>query len=403
MTINLHRNESVGTVNSVSTSATSGSVGRKRPPVFPQKLYDMLENAERDGYSHIISWMPDGKSFKIHVDPTSSCEKSKEDEEAIVAILKKTFNQTRYKSFLRQIQLYGFQRVYKGPQKGECSHELFVRGQRDLLYRKSIEDFQNVSNSSIAAKSRSPIRSPKRTVHLKLPTGMVLPPPPPLLREVTPDLTLSLQQRDATGPSPDNIRSSSAESSESETDFAWPFQQFCGSGPIHCSSRRGSQCQYLATSQIPTRLLNLVVPDSDDDDDENVFVDAKSKRDSADKSKRRSSSILSLALKEEEDLNLERRRSSCRSSMTSKSERRRSSMSILSLAMSEDFGLELENSISLFGNLSLGLEGPMTAELGRELERFVAEDCEDAVVSIKSDASIKRDAATRAQILPQAA
>merc|ERR1712113_806402 len=125
--------------------------------------------------------------------------------------------------------------------------------------------------------------------------------------------------------------------------------------------------------------------------------------------KRRSSSILSLALSEEEQeeigIKLEPRQMSCRSSITSRgSERRRSSMSVLSLAMSEDFGLELEQSISKLGNLSLGLDAPMTAEFNRELERFVAEDCDDDDAGAIFVPSIKREAvATHAQVLPQAA
>merc|ERR1712072_632197 len=144
-------------------------------------------------------------------------------------------------------------------------------------------------------------------------------------------------------------REAAANENDGESDFVWPRPQFCGSGPspnVRCSSRRGSQCQYLATSEIPTQLLNLVLPDSDDEDIV-VDVEEKSKRNSVDKSSRRSSSILSLAaMSEEFGLELERkgRSSSIRSS-------------ILSLAMSEDFGLELENSMS---KLSLGGDMPLS-------------------------------------------
>mmetsp|Transcript_9551 Transcript_9551/g.28500 ORF Transcript_9551/g.28500 Transcript_9551/m.28500 type:complete len:258 (-) Transcript_9551:144-917(-) len=111
---------------------------KKRHSAFPLRLYDMLESAEELGYANVISWMPDGKSFKIHVDGTRDLG----DEKAIVQALQRTFNITRYRSFLRQLQLYGFDRTYKGPNRGECRHELFVRGQRDLLLRKSVGDFQ---------------------------------------------------------------------------------------------------------------------------------------------------------------------------------------------------------------------------------------------------------------------
>mmetsp|Transcript_22739 Transcript_22739/g.47692 ORF Transcript_22739/g.47692 Transcript_22739/m.47692 type:complete len:121 (+) Transcript_22739:121-483(+) len=116
------RNIITGTNPSSSSSESYSRSNRKRrPPVFPKRLYDMLENAERDGYSHVISWMPDGKSFKIHVDGSLD----EEDEKAIIEILKRTFKQTRFKSFLRQLQLYGFERICKGPRRGECKHGLY--------------------------------------------------------------------------------------------------------------------------------------------------------------------------------------------------------------------------------------------------------------------------------------
>jgi hypothetical protein len=112
---------------------------QKRIPVFPQRLYDMLEQAEERGYDHIISWMPDGKSFKIHLNGIRDAK----SEQTIVKVLKSNnFQQTKFRSFLRQLNQYDFVRIHKGPRKGECRHDLFVRGRRDLLDDKSIEDFQ---------------------------------------------------------------------------------------------------------------------------------------------------------------------------------------------------------------------------------------------------------------------
>lgn len=62
-----------------------------RQRTFPYKLYALLEDAEPNGFDHIISWQPGGKSFRVH-QPTLFAER----------ILPQCFNQTRYKSFLRQ-------------------------------------------------------------------------------------------------------------------------------------------------------------------------------------------------------------------------------------------------------------------------------------------------------------
>ena len=102
--------------SSIYDTAAPRNRNARGPTVsFPMKLHKMLDNAEQCGYQNIISWLPDGRSFKIH------------DPEGMVSILCMHFHQTRYKSFLRQIQNYGFRRVTRGPKRGVCSHEHFVR------------------------------------------------------------------------------------------------------------------------------------------------------------------------------------------------------------------------------------------------------------------------------------
>jgi hypothetical protein len=33
---------------------------------FPVKLHAVLEQVEADGFGHVVSWMPHGRSFVIH-------------------------------------------------------------------------------------------------------------------------------------------------------------------------------------------------------------------------------------------------------------------------------------------------------------------------------------------------
>jgi hypothetical protein len=59
---------------------------------FPFKLYKLLEDAESDGFAHMISWQEGGRSFRVH-----------QPEVLFTSdILPQYFNQTKYKSFLRQ-------------------------------------------------------------------------------------------------------------------------------------------------------------------------------------------------------------------------------------------------------------------------------------------------------------
>lgn len=93
-------------------------------PGFPQKLYHILQNVQVDGYDSIISWLPHGRAFRIH--------KQHEFEDII---LPRYFSMTKKTSFLRQLNLYGFQRISAGPDKGSYYHESFLRGMMFLTNR----------------------------------------------------------------------------------------------------------------------------------------------------------------------------------------------------------------------------------------------------------------------------
>ena len=90
-------------------------------PLFPWKLHKMLEDAEEMGFDSIVSWLPGGKVF--HVRDTINFE---------THILPQYFNQSHYKSFQRQLNIYGFHRLSQGIAKGAYFHHLLVRGKPDL-------------------------------------------------------------------------------------------------------------------------------------------------------------------------------------------------------------------------------------------------------------------------------
>ena len=86
----------------------------------------MLQTAERRNDEHIISWINDGKAFKVH-----------NRNLFIEEYMKKMFNQTKFKSFQRQLNLWGFERVQSGPDKGSYFHKMFVRGRRECCQQLS--------------------------------------------------------------------------------------------------------------------------------------------------------------------------------------------------------------------------------------------------------------------------
>ena len=202
---------------------------RKRPPLFPQKLYNMLENAETEGYDHLIGWSPDGKSFKIH---------NNGKDPAIVAVLEQHFNQTRFKSFLRQLQLYGFERQFTGDSRDERSHPMLVRGRKDLLHKKSVEDFQDAAANDTAEykPTEYPFSSAEQLLYNFC------------KKEISSSSSLLLSPISA-------VSSTTTE-------------------PIVTSLQQQQSSFDIITSNIPTKLVNLVLRDCDDDNDDDDTSDS---------------------------------------------------------------------------------------------------------------------------------
>jgi hypothetical protein len=84
---------------------------------FPFRLHNLLENAEANGHSSLISWKVHGRAFSVNNLKGFSEE-----------VMPQYFNQTKTKSFFRQLNLYGFLRITQGHDKGAYYHELFLRG-----------------------------------------------------------------------------------------------------------------------------------------------------------------------------------------------------------------------------------------------------------------------------------
>lgn len=114
-----------GPFSGLQDSMMDSHAQRTRPGVghqFPKLLYIMLSRADSDGYASICSWRPHGRAFCIH------------NRDAFVArILPLYFRQTRFASFQRQLNLYGFYRMKrKGPDYRSYYQENFLRGRPDL-------------------------------------------------------------------------------------------------------------------------------------------------------------------------------------------------------------------------------------------------------------------------------
>lgn len=80
-----------------------------------------MEVLERPDMEHIVSWMPHGRAF-IVLNTQQLCD----------VVLPRFFKQSKFMSFTRQLNLWGFKRISKGPDAGAYYHELFLRGRPRL-------------------------------------------------------------------------------------------------------------------------------------------------------------------------------------------------------------------------------------------------------------------------------
>lgn len=105
---------------------------------FPLKLHEMLDAVEANGMEDIVSWQPHGRCFLVH--------KPKD----FIEQLPHFFKLSKLASFQRQLNLYGFQRLTKGGDKGGYYHELFLRNKVFLAH--SIQRIK-VKGTGVRARS----------------------------------------------------------------------------------------------------------------------------------------------------------------------------------------------------------------------------------------------------------
>lgn len=84
--------------------------GPSRKITFPDKLHLILSNPE---FSDIISWLPHGRSWRIL--------QQKPFEQQVIPLY---FRHTRYSSFARQVNGWGFRRVTQGSDYCSYYHEV---------------------------------------------------------------------------------------------------------------------------------------------------------------------------------------------------------------------------------------------------------------------------------------
>jgi hypothetical protein len=165
--------------SNISTLSYPRTGKRGVPQQFARRLYEMLQSEAKLALASptktpLISWSESGFAFRIlDVDGFTT------------SVLPKYFRTKKFSSFQRNLNLYGFSKVRRGPDTDMYAHQSFIRGKPELLLnlrkcssasRRKMSASSSISescdsSSSITSNSEltcqkesSPISSPRTTM-----------------------------------------------------------------------------------------------------------------------------------------------------------------------------------------------------------------------------------------------
>ncbi len=122
---------------------------------FPWKLHEMLDNADVEGFSDIVSWLPGStNSFKVY-----------QPGVFVEVIMPRYFKKIQFPSFRRQINMWGFERIKSGAGKGGYRHPHFIRGMPSLCCMMKRVKIKGTGSLLLVASTGHPcVRSLLETV-----------------------------------------------------------------------------------------------------------------------------------------------------------------------------------------------------------------------------------------------
>ena len=126
-----------------SVAVASGKRGMLEP--FPEKLHRLLTEVEAAGHSDVISFVQDGKAFSIH-----------KPDKFFLEIVPAYFQQSHLSSFKRQLNLYGFELIARGPSRGAYFHASFEKDRAELcrhIRRRDVKFETHPKSSQLNTKA----------------------------------------------------------------------------------------------------------------------------------------------------------------------------------------------------------------------------------------------------------
>ncbi|CAB9516241.1 shock factor protein [Seminavis robusta] len=132
---------------------------------FPVRLHYMLTDIQKEGiFTHIVSWQPHGRCFVVH-----------DKKQFVEKILCLWFRQSKWASFQRQLNMYGFKRLSHGLDKGGYYHDLFLQNCPQLA--------RQIQRHKVKGKGpRRPAQPDAEPNFYSLPSMNSPPPPAPAVK-----------------------------------------------------------------------------------------------------------------------------------------------------------------------------------------------------------------------------
>lgn len=127
-----------GGSSTLEGSGSGRATGHSNP--FPRKLMEMLRKED----PAVVAWLPRGDSFSV-----------RNADKFIADVLPRYFRHSKLTSFQRQLNLYGFRRITKGPDAGAYRHELFHRDHPDRCMQMKRSKQKGSASPLLKGRDRS--------------------------------------------------------------------------------------------------------------------------------------------------------------------------------------------------------------------------------------------------------
>lgn len=105
------------------------------PLTFPQRLMELLDD---EGNDDIIGWLPHGRGFLIYQKRRFAAE-----------LMGKYFKQSKFTSFTRKLNRWGFTRISRGPETGAYYHPYFRKGNARLCLQMTCQSLKGGPSGAI--------------------------------------------------------------------------------------------------------------------------------------------------------------------------------------------------------------------------------------------------------------